>query len=156
MSARSLRRVRRSRGFTLVELLIVIVVAGVAVAAIGALIATTVRDSADPVIQSQGVLIAESYLEEALLKAYDNPDGVIGPCGASRDLWDSVLDYACLSTATVSDQQGNTLAGLASYRVTVNVSDSAVGGTPVRRVGVQVTHQDGTIDLTIAGYRANL
>ena len=76
--------------------LIVIVVAGVAVAAIGALIATTVRDSADPVIQSQGVLIAESYLEEALLKAYDNPDGVVGPCGASRDLWDSLLDYACL------------------------------------------------------------
>jgi MSHA pilin protein MshD len=108
------------------------------------------------VIQSQGVLIAESYLEEALLKAYDNPDGVVGPCGASRDLWDSLLDYACLTVAPVSDQQGNTLAGLASYRVTVNVTDSAVGATPVRRVGVQVTHQDAGIDIRIAGYRANL
>lgn len=156
MSADSRLQPRASPGFTLVELLIVIVVAGVAVAAIAALIATTVRDSADPVIHSQGVLIAESYLEEVLLKAYDNPDGVVGPCDASRDLWDSVLDYSCLSGAAVSDQQGNTLAGLSRYLVSVSVTDALVGATPVRRVGIRVTHQDGGIDITVAGYRANL
>ena len=61
-----------------------------------------------------------------------------------------------MATASVSDQQGNTLGGLASYRVTVNVSDSTVGATAVRRVGVQVTHQNAGIDIRIAGYRANL
>ncbi len=156
MSAEPRPHAHGSRGFTLVELLIVIVVAGIAVAAIAALIATTVRDSADPAIQAQGLLIAESYLEEALLKAYDNPDGVVGPCAASRDLWDSVLDYACLSGAAVSDHQGNTLAGLSRYLISVTVTDSAVGATPVRRVGVQVTHQDVGLDINVAGLRANL
>jgi MSHA pilin protein MshD len=136
--------------------LIVIVVAGIALAAMTAVVATTVRGSADPAIQTQGVLLAESYLEEALLKAYDNPDGVVGPCAASRDLWDSVLDYPCLAAAPVSDQQGNTLAGLGPYRVSVDVTDTAVGGTPVRRVAVRITHQDGDVDITLAGYRANL
>jgi MSHA pilin protein MshD len=139
-----------------VELLIVIVVAGIALAALAAVVADTVRGSADAAVQTQGVMLAESYLEEALLKAYDNPDGLVGPCGATRDLWDSVLDYPCLSAAVVSDQQGNSLPGLAPYRVSVGVTDASIGGTSVRRVAVRITHLDGDVDLTLVGYRASL
>lgn len=147
---------RRTAGFTLVELIAALLIVSIAVAAVAAVIASTVRGSADPVIQTQAIYVAEAYLEEALLKAYDNPDGVVGPCGANRNLWDSVADYACLSAAAVpSDQNGTAAADLADYRVSMSVDAPAtVGGAAARRLEVRVTHVDGSVDLSLAAYRA--
>lgn len=147
--------VRRAAGFTLVELIATLLIITIVVAAVAAAVANAVRGSADPVIQTQALYIAEGYLEESLLKAYDNPDGVVGPCAASRALWDSVVDYGCLGTPTApTDQTGNAPAELAGYRVSMTVgAPTSVGGATVRRVEVRVSHADG-VDFTLAGYRA--
>jgi len=118
------------RGFTLIELIIAIVVIGVAVGGVMLLVANVAARSVDPMIQTQAVYIAQSYLEEALLRPYDGPADCAGP----RDQWLGVAAYDCINAQTPTDQQGNGLPGLSAYRVTVNVSDTSLGGVAARRV----------------------
>ena len=58
----------RQRGFTLIELIIFIVVVGVGVAGILSVYTTSIKNSADPLVRKQALAIAESLLEEILLK----------------------------------------------------------------------------------------
>ena len=138
------------RGFTLIELIISIVVIGAAVGGVMLLVANVAARSADPMVQTQAVYVAQSYLEEALLRPYDGS----ADCAGSRDQWQGVLAYDCINDAMPTDQQGNGLPGLSAYRVTVSVTDSALGGAVTRRVEVQVTHTAQPIDLRLAGHRA--
>lgn len=147
----------RHRGFTLLELVVTLVILGVAFAAIAGLVATLGGGSASPVLQTQALYIAEGYLEEAMLKAYADPDGVNEGCGVSRDLWDDIVDYECLSTtpAAPTDSAGVAMAGLSRYRVEMRVGDAAtVGGATTRRVEVRVTNVDGDFDVRLAALKA--
>lgn len=146
----------RARGFTLLELVVTLVILGIAVAAVAGLVATLGGGSASPVLQTQALYIAEGYLEEAMLKAYNDPDGVDEGSGANRELWDDVGDYARLATAAApTDASGVAIAGLSRYRVTMDVGNPAtVGGATTRRVEVQVTHVDGGFDLRLAALKA--
>jgi MSHA pilin protein MshD len=67
---------RRSRGLSLVEVIVFIVVVGVAVAGVLAALNVSTRASADPVIQKQALAIAEAVLEEVQLMpfTYCDPD----------------------------------------------------------------------------------
>ena len=138
------------KGFTLIELIISIVVIGAAVGGVMLLVANVAARSVDPMIQTQAVYVAQSYLEEALLRPYDGP----ADCGGSRDQWQGVLAYNCINDEFPTDQQGNDLSGLSAYRVTVSVTDEVLGGTDTRRVEVQVTHTAQPINLRLAGHRA--
>lgn len=146
----------RQRGFTLLELVVTLVILGVAFAAIAGLVATLGGGSASPVLQTQALYIAEGYLEEAMLKPYVDPDGVIEGCGVSRDLWDDVGDYACLGTAaSPTDSAGVAIAGLSRYRVTMNVGAPAtVGGATTRRVEVRVSNLEDDFDVRLAALKA--
>ncbi len=64
----------QQRGFTLIELIIFIVVVGVGVAGILSVYTTSIKNSADPLVRKQALAIAESLLEEILLKEYCDPD----------------------------------------------------------------------------------
>lgn len=147
----------RHRGFTLLELVVTLVILGIAFAAIAALVATLGGGSASPVLQTQALYIAEGYLEEAMLKAYADPDGVNEGCGVGRDQWDDIGDYdLCLGTAaTPTDSAGVAIPGLSRYRVRMDVgAATSVGGATTRRVEVIVTHVDGDFDLRLAALRA--
>lgn len=153
MSFRS--RIHRVRGFSLLELIAVIVIVGLSAAAILGLVARSTAGSVDPMLQTQALYVAEAYLEEIMLKAYAG-DGV-SDCGAPRHLWDEIGDYgACLGAPTaVSDPQGGTLPGLAPYRVAVSVgAPQTLGGATVRRIRVRVTHTEQPVDLSLTAYRA--
>ena len=147
----------RQRGFTLLELVVTLVIMGIAFAAIAGLVATLGGGSASPVLQTQALYIAEGYLEEAMLKAYADPDTDGEACGGGRDLWDDIGDYdRCLDTeASPTDSSGVAIAGLSRYRVRMDVGPATVvGGATTRRVEVQVTHVDGGFDLRIAALKA--
>ncbi len=154
MSAKALRR---RRGFTLLEVVVTLVIIGAALAAIAGLVAQLGRGSAAPVLHTQGLYLAEGYLEEALLRAYRDPDGVAEGCAVSRDRLDDVGDFNCLNTPSPpTDPGGLAMPGLARYRVSMNVAPQAiVGGTRVRRVEVRITHLDGQLDLRLSGLRAD-
>lgn len=147
------------RGFTLIEVIIFIVVVGAGLAGILSVMNTVVKSSADPLIAKQTVAIAESMLEEILLKEFANPVG--GYTGSSRALFDDVDDYNGYTTSSgIVDLNGTAVAGLTNYNITgvtvavttaaQNASLSAIGA---KRVTVTVTGPQGAISLT--GYRAN-
>jgi MSHA pilin protein MshD len=55
---------RRQRGLTMIELVMFIVIVGVAVTGVLAVISLNTRGSADPIRQKQAMAIAESLVDE--------------------------------------------------------------------------------------------
>jgi len=140
-----------SRGFTLVELIISMVVVSIALGGVLMVMNYTVRHSADPMLQHQALAIAESYLEEVLLQSFNDPDG---PGGETRAFFDDVGDYNGLIDVGARDQAGNAILGLGSYTVAVTVGNLAVNGIAGRRVTVTVTDPAGN-NLSLSGFKTN-
>lgn len=144
----------RQRGATLVEILVSIVIVAIAAGTILGLLAITTGQSADPMIRHQASAIAEAYLEEILLRDFDDPDGVDGE--GARAAFDDLDDYDGLNDAGARDQFGNPIAGLGAYTVAVSVTPSAgLAGVPAGdalRVDVRVS-RGADIDLLLSGYR---
>ncbi len=151
------RREHRQRGATLVEVVISIVVVAVAVTAVLGVLSTSVGRSADALIVTQAVSVANAYLEEIALKPFDDPDGMDGE--ALRADFDDIDDYDGLVDAGAADQFGNPIAALSGYTVSVAVSPSAaLPGVPVgdaMRIDVRVQFAP-YVDYTLSGYRTRL
>ena len=136
----------RHIGFTLIELLVTIVVIGVAAAALMGVFTSTIAGSADPAIQQQATTIAEAYVEEITLRAFDDPQG--GESGtdegeAGRADYDDVKDYRSLAAGPAADQFGVPIPALAAYTVTVTITNTALGSVPAAdslRIDVSVDH----------------
>lgn len=147
---------RRQQGLTLVELVIAIVVIGIAVTGVLAVYTTMVARSADPMIQEQAVAVAEAYLEEILLHPFTP-----GPGTGSRANFDDIFDYHGLTDSPPQDQNGLPIAALAGYQASVSVTASpapALPGVPgggQARIQVTVTHPATGITITLAGYRTD-
>lgn len=141
-------------GVTLVELVVAIVVIAVSVSAILGVLSITTAASADPMIRHQAVAIAEAYLEEILLKPFDDPDGVDGE--AARADFDDVDDFAGLADAGARDQFGAPIPGLGAYDVAVTVAAStalpAVAAGDLLRVDVNVT-RGSDVSFSLSAYR---
>lgn len=137
-------------GITLVELILSMVIISIALVGIFSVVNFTVSHSADPVVQQQAVMIAESYLEEILLQNYS------GGTTANRADFDDVDDYNGLTDIGVHDQNGNAVANLAHYTVTVAVAAPAAlaGGVNAKQVSVSVSGP-GVNNLSLVGYRAD-
>ena len=147
---------RRQAGTTLIELVISIVIVSIAVSAVLMALSMTVGYSADPMIRHQAIAIAEAYLEEIALKAFDDPDGVDGE--ANRTLYDDVNDYNGLVDVGARDQFNAALTGLDDYTVTVAVTASSalpsIASTDLFLISVTITHA-ADINFTVSAYRAN-
>ena len=147
---------RRQAGTTLIELVISIVIISIAVSAVLMALSMTIAYSADPMIRHQAIAIAEAYLEEIALKAFDDPDGVDGE--ANRTLYDDVNDYNGLVDVGARDQFNAALAGLDDYTVTVAVTASSalpsIASTDLFLISVTITHA-ADINFTVSAYRAN-
>jgi MSHA pilin protein MshD len=153
------------RGFTLIELIIFIVVVSAGLAGILSVMNTVVKSSADPMVRKQAIAVAESMLEEILLKEYDDP--TTGTCAAGssgeRHLWDDVCDYTGYTSIGIKnpDATATAVAGLGNYNLAkadgsagVVIVDPPASAVPtLRQVTVYVTGPQGTISLT--GYRGN-
>lgn len=174
---------KRVFGFTLMELVLVIVILAFGAVSFLILINQAARQSVDPMLRQQAHAIAQSYLEEALLNAFCDPDlstdcpafctGTNNACTActaaqgSRHLFDDVCDYDGIADAGARDRAGNPVAGLEDYNVSVTVDDGSDGSpvllnglssanSRILRVDVNVTHSNvPAINLTLSGYRAN-
>lgn len=146
-------RLPESHGFTLIELVISIVVVSIALGGVLMAINYTVTHSADPMLQHQAVAIAESYLEEILLKPFDDPDGVDDE--GSRALFDDVDDYHDLKDSGARDQTETAITELTNYTVEVTVVGTTLNGisdTNCKKITVTVSHPVG-FNMTISGYR---
>ncbi|HEX5462928.1 MAG TPA: hypothetical protein VFX20_23415 [Steroidobacteraceae bacterium] len=142
------------RGVTLVELIVTIVVVAAAVSAVLAISSATAARSADSMLETQAVGVAESYLNEILQK----PFGFDCAPTCTRTSMDRVADYNGLLDSGARDQTGASVANLQSYTVRVAVSNLALGAAPAvpaaqaELVTVTVTPPNGA-PVVLSGYR---
>lgn len=168
------------RGLSLIELLVFIVVVGIAVTGVLSVFSLNARSSADPMVQKQALAIAESLLDEVLAKPYTycDPDDAnvetasspagcatmpeaMGPeAGETRysnlTPYDNVNDYSGFSMAGIVDLNNNAVTGLGGYTATVQVQPAgAFNGIPAgETLLVTVTvNAPGNQGVSLSGYR---
>lgn len=156
----SMTRLRQS-GFTLIEVIIFIVVVSAGLAGILLVSNTVVAASADPMVRKQAISVAESMLEEILLKEYTKPSDstavAFGVSGWSRALFDTVDDYnGYNTTGGITDVSGAAVDGLSGFNISPAVtvaSSSDLTGANAKKVTVTVTWAGGSVALV--GYRGD-
>lgn len=150
----------RTRGLSLIEVVVFIVVLGLGLSAIVTLFGQLTKASPDPVVRKQVLALAESMMEEVLLRGFTfcDPDNsnvfaataaTVGECpgapgveaigpeaGETRyadPLFDNVSDYDgfSMSGASIADITNNPISGLGAYGVTVAVAAISGGELPL-------------------------
>lgn len=132
---------------TLIELIVALVIVGVASAGVLVALQLTLRYSADPLVRRQALAVAESLMEEVSSRAYTQldlhdpaaavpnglgPETALGESRSSATLgFDNVDDYAGYSQqGTLTDAAGNAWPLIGQYASCVIVTHpvAAVGG----------------------------
>jgi len=152
----------RQSGITLIELVIFMVIVGIAMAGIISSINFNIQHSADPVVKKQALAIAEALLEEVMLENFSDPDGLPNVVEASRDLYDDIDDYNNYSRNGISsiNEPATTITGLENYNVSVVVDSTVdlngVNGGKAKRITITIT-VTGPLNTTVLleGYRTN-
>ena len=150
---------RRAQGLTLIELLMFIVVVGIALAAMLRVFTAATMASADPMIRRQQLAIAESLLREVQLMPFTwcDPDDAnvetatsavvsatgcasmienpVAESGESRygptNYFDNVNDYAGFSMTGIRDLSNSAVSGLSGYTASVAVAAAALDSLTV-------------------------
>lgn len=151
-------RLNNQQGLTLIELVVSMMIISVALAGVLSVMFFTTSHSADPVVQRQAISIAESYMEEITLKSFLDPDDG-QPCPEAegdRASFDNVCDYDGLNDVGAHDPDGNMIAGLENYEVSVSVEKSNEGpvGKEFQALKIAVVVKDPAgKSLALNGYR---
>ena len=152
----------RARGFTLVEMIAFIIIVGIALTAMMQVLSRAVLSSADPLRPKQAMLVAESMLEEVLLKPYANPEGgyeCTPPPSCDRRQFDDVSDYHNYQSTGVYalDDLAMRVPGLENYNVQVTVAPYILPASANSVVSKQITVVVSVMGTThtLSGYRFN-
>ncbi len=173
-----MRALTDSRGFTLIEVVMFILIVGIAVAAIGLQFQQNVSHSHEPYLRQRALAVANAYMDEILRKKWNSATPTGGGCvntgsgtcpagpaaiasgtdGQSRAAYDDIDDYHGIDEAP-TDSQGIAMPGYAGFNVTVNVAAPAanwnsISSLDVREIEVNVTNPDGE-SISITSYRVN-
>lgn len=172
---------RRSRGLSLIEVVVFIVVLSIGIAGIVMLYNQLTVASVDPLVRKQALAVAASVMEEVQLKGFtfcdpDDPNvhthpspacttlEAIGPeAGETRyadPRFDNVNDYHAftMSGAGIRDVTGTTIAELGAYAVSVSVANAGgdfpdvADAAAALRITVAVTGPAG-VSVSLQGYR---
>lgn len=151
-----LRLHRDERGFTLIDLILVIIIVAIAIPPMLTLFIQAVSGSTFGVTVSRANALASTLREEIQSKKWDEsappPSLILGPeTGESRATFDDVDDFDGLDESPPRDSQGAILAGFTGFRQQVSVCyvantdfDTCIGGpTMYKQVTVTVTGPEG-------------
>jgi MSHA pilin protein MshD len=172
----------RQAGLSLIELVMFIVIVGVAVAGVLSVMNVTTQHSADPMVRKQALAIAEALLEEIELQPFtfchpddtkaltaSDPSQCTGSTAGSEDTLpttsplgnprnaNNVADYTNFSMSPIVDIIGSPITGLGAY--TASVSIAQVGASfpsvtnPNDALKIDVRVVSGSTDITLTGYR---
>lgn len=145
----ALHRGPRQGGLTLIELLLFVVVVGIALAAMLKVFVTATQASADPLVRRQQLAVAESLLREVQLMPFTwcdpdapNADTATGTadCGGQAEAlgpeagetrygpsyFDNVNDYAGFAMSGIRDPSNTAVAGLGGYSASIAVEAAAL------------------------------
>ncbi len=125
----------KQSGLTLIELVITIVVLGIALSALVSALTTGIGRSAQPMWEGKALELSQAYLDEILAKKFDDQSplgggqvlSAVSPCTASNEgqarvLFDDVDDYHGVSDAppVLTDSTVN-MARYSNYQVDIAV-----------------------------------
>lgn len=163
----------RQSGVTLVELIITIVVLGIALSTLVSALSEGVSQSATPLWEAKALELQQAYLDEILAMQFDDAGAAGGgevsladaPCvlsteGQSRPLFDDVDDYHNLTDQPpVLIEPGIDMSQYAQYAVSVQVacagSDLGLSENRLaKRILVTVTAPGGQ-SRNVAVYKGN-
>lgn len=147
-------------GFSLIEVIVFIVIVGVALAGVVSVLNLTVSHSADPMLSRQAIAVGEAFIDEILTRSFGNAAGTnVDP----RSNFTGVDDYNNYASTGIKFRNGTGISGLTQYSVQVSVAPTGAplgpGGNQVpagqmKLVTVTVTAPNGTI-YPITAYKAN-
>jgi MSHA pilin protein MshD len=143
---------KQQTGATLIELIVSIVIISNALAGVLGIINLTVLHSADPIVQQQAIAIAESYIEEITALPVVDPGGA--NAGGNRAIFDNVNDYNGLNDNGVIDQDGNAIANLANYNVSIAIANRTINGLANMREITVTVQRPGTASISLVAYKA--
>lgn len=168
----------RQLGLSLVELVMFIVVLGLALTAVLKVFNQATATSVDPQMRRQALAIAESLMEEVQLMPFTfcgasdanvataqsvsgcatSPEAIGPESGETRGNFDNVNDYHGLSMTGIVDITNSPVPGLSGYSASVRVVADALGSITAAsgdalRISVSVTAPDGNT-FTLDGYRS--
>lgn len=152
---------RPSSGFTLIELIIFVVVVGIATTGLFAALNQHNLSSVDPIYQVRALELAQATLDQIIGKRYDenSPNGGLPPCDSAEvgavpcdplnaadaaDL-DDVDDYHGFSTVPTA---------YGGYSLNVQVSQQTLSGQPGKFIRVTVTPAIGE-PVVLGAYKVN-
>jgi len=183
-SVPAIKRVRRSRrealssvfcplsserGIALIELIMFIVIVGVALAGILLVLNVAGKGSADPLIRKQALAAAESLLEEVQLQDFSPPTGAVssGALNAADDRtagYRTILNYHQFplddGVGIYPPGGGTPVAGLENYKVKVTVESplaadwNGILAASAALITVTVTDPQNN-PVSISGYRTD-
>lgn len=143
-----------SRGATLVELVITIVIISIAIGGVVGAFALITGRSADPLNQTRAVALAQVYMDEILSRKYDEGTpvgGVPKQAGCTiteetdRKDYDDVDDYHDLSDEPPKNAEGDSLNASAykDFRVFISVqcagSEVGLANDDAKRIDITIT-----------------
>ena len=175
----ALHRRPHQRGLTLIELLLFVVVVGIALAAMLKVFVAATISSSDPMMRRQQLAIAESLLREVELMPFtwcdptldanvetaanaagcavpenSGPEGSQSRYGSAN--FNNVNDYAGFSMSGIRDITNTAVAGLSGYSAAVAVAPAALDTIPAAgdalKITVSVTGPDG-VAINLQGWR---
>jgi MSHA pilin protein MshD len=173
------QRCQDQGGFTLIELVIVIVLVGAMMAGMTALFMNNVGHSHRPFLAQRTLAVANAMMDEILRKRWNEATPLGGGCvntgsavcpagppvvaigndGETRATFDDIDDYNGLNQSPPQDSSATAMPGYAGFSVNVAVSQPAAAwhGVPaadVRLITVSVTSPAGQT-LSLSTYRVN-
>ena len=140
----------RQRGLSMIELVVFIVIIGVAVAGVATVLAYTTARSADPLQRKQAMLIAEALIEEISLArmTFCHPDDpaaetaasavdcavaeTVGVTGSTARPYYNINDYVAAFGAATSITPGDT-----TFKITDVLGSVKYGGKYTARVTIR-------------------
>jgi MSHA pilin protein MshD len=148
----SIDGIRQGRGFTLIELVILIGVVSIAMTAIMTVYVNVVRHSADPYPAKQALAIAEGLLEEAQLNSYSTQPGAGWP-STPRSNYDDVSDYNGYTSTGYKDINDNPVTSLAAFNVAMTVATTTLNGVATAKLITVTVTGPNNVAIVLSGYR---
>lgn len=170
--------INKSRGFTLIEIIITIVLVSTVMAGFAVMFTLNVEHSHRPYLRQKALAVANAFMEEISRKRWDENAPIGGGCvnagvscgtgpaeagigteeGARAD-YDDVDDYDTITNQSPpQDSSGTDMPGYTGFSITVTVVKQAWNGVPLqdaKLITVDVTSPSNETT-TLQAYRLNI